>query len=160
MAFCFMLSVNLRAQNLRYSECDGCDNSLDNEFTGSMEIPENGWDYQVAQTLNDNPHRVASDFGRREEGSNWHIGLDFSPQNGNLDLGDILYPIETGSINNIFVSLNNGNYKSIVVDGNHYFGYGHIFFNGLPNDEGMRCGAFILLRMDEPYSEYYSASIP
>lgn len=82
--------------------------------------------------------------------------MDFSPAGGNNDLGDILFPIETGNINQVFVSDNNPNYKAMVIEGNHYFAYGHIFFDGIPDDNGMQCGAFILKRMDFPNDIFYT----
>lgn len=156
LAFGLLLSLSLFAQNLQYSECGNCADNLDNEYTGNMDIPENGWGYQANQTLNDNPDRVVSDFGRREEGTSWHIGLDFSPQGANNDLGDILYPIETGTINQIRVSENDGNYKYIQVDGAHHFAYGHIFFDGVPGSNGMRCGSFILKALDGTRHDNYA----
>lgn len=155
--FILLLTQDLYSQQLRYSICTNCDDELGNQFNGNMIVPQEGFTYGNIETLNNNPQIVVSDFGRREENSRWHIGIDINRINDNDDLGDILYPIETGTINMVFVSQNENSYKTIVVDGNRYFGYGHIFFDGLPdNSNGMRCGSFILKKMDYPHSLFYA----
>ena len=58
--------------------------------------------------------------------------------------------------NQIFVTQGVSKYKVIVIEGEHYFGYGHIFFDGEPATNGMRSGDFIFKKMDYPYDWEYS----
>lgn len=67
--FLLLIPQILYSQNLNYSVCTNCDNNLGNEYNGNMVVPESGFTYGNIQSLNDNPNRVVSDFGRREADS-------------------------------------------------------------------------------------------
>jgi|GEM_PF-2805235 len=83
----FALEVN--AQELRFQSCTNCPNNLNNHYAGSMSVPEKGFQYaNTIQTMTSSD--VASDFGRRNSNSRWHMGVDVSPQAGNTDVGDNL----------------------------------------------------------------------
>ena len=145
LLFPLLLTASLKgnAQQLRFQSCTNCPNNLGNEYTGSMSVPEEGFQYaNTIQTMTSSD--VASDFGRRNSNSRWHMGVDISPQAGNTDIGDRIYPIETGTI----VKIIGTSYKVLVIRGEHRYGYGHIFFDGTPNaTTGMRSGDFILKKM-------------
>lgn len=134
----------LRYQDLHYQRCDNCDNNMN---SGSMPVPNNGFTYSTIYNFSSNPTHAVSDFGPRTQGSRYHIGIDISPQVENYDNGDAIFPIETGEIK--FLHISSG-YKYIAISGVHHYGFGHIFFWGVPNvNTGMRSGDFILKKCDD-----------
>ena len=121
-----------------------CDSDIDfitNDYSQSMNPPNDGFIYDIANVRVMQTSDIASDFGRRGgNNSKWHQGVDISSQNasddvnsadGNDDAGDHILPIEIGTVTGIYnFTVDNGNhYKVMVVQGEHIFGYGHIFFD-------------------------------
>lgn len=144
-----MMEIPVVSQNLlRYEQCTNCPSS-----TGSMNVPTNGFVYS-GSILQLTPPHIASDFGRRGSNSLWHLGVDVSSQGADDDVGDRIYPIETGTIIRV---KGDGTYKVLVIEGVNRFGYGHIFFNETPDPSlGSRSGDFILKRMNEPQNNFYA----
>ncbi len=139
-------------QELKYKECTNCDNTT---TSGSMPVPTNGFTYSSEiECFLEHPEHIKSDFGPRTEGTRYHLGIDISPQYQNNDIGDAIFPIEPGTVKKIYVSKK---YKYIVFSGTHYYGFGHIFFWGWPDEStGMRSGDFILKKMDGVNSDNYA----
>jgi PKD repeat protein len=144
----WVLPFTLMAQlQLRYQRCTNC------TFTNSppTNIPNGGFTYSsTIETMGS--QQVQSDYGRRSSNSRWHMGIDYSAASGDEDAGDAILPIETGTI----VRLKGTGYKSITVRGGHRFGYGHLFFDGIPGAGGMRSGNFILKEMNPPHTGFYA----
>lgn len=138
------------AQNvprLRFNTCVNCPTT--HNHTGALYIYSN-------QITNMQSLHVVSDFGRRESvpNSKWHLGIDVSTQAGDTDLGDGILPIEAGRIVRL---KGTGDYKVLVIQGQNIFGYGHLFFSGpVSQQNGMRCGNFVLKAMNSPNQSKYA----
>ncbi len=113
---------------IRYSPCINCtQNIADDEL------------YEYGAISNAQIRHVVSDYGRRECCKNkWHKGIDVSPGGGDADLGYKLYPIEDGTIRKI----RGGNFKYVIIEGAHIYGYGHIF-KATADDATSRLGNFV-----------------
>ena len=76
---------------------------------------------------------VTSDYGRREQGSKFHDGVDFANSNNNPTPGNLdIIAINSGNIQDIYLT----GYKVIVIRGNDGvdYGYGHIFNDADPTE--------------------------
>ncbi len=79
---------------------------------------------------------VTSDYGPRDLGSpshsryDWHGGVDYSAQVLDDDIGDGIIAIVGGTIHTLRIG--NRGYKYIFIDGDHDFGYGHMFTSDDP----------------------------
>jgi len=147
---------------LRFERCQECSNTLGNNHNTSMTIPQGGFNYNAPQDMES--RNVASDFGRRGAPvSRWHMGVDINSQDetegGNADAGDHILPIETGTVTAIKNLGATDGLKFIVIEGNHIFGYGHLFFDtnnaNFPTG-GQKCGDMILKKMDAPNNQRYA----
>lgn len=147
---------------LRFERCQECSNTLGNNHNTSMTIPQGGFNYNAPQDMES--RNVASDFGRRGAPvSRWHMGVDINSQDetegGNADAGDHILPIETGTVTAIKNLGATDGLKFIVIEGNHIFGYGHLFFDtnnaNFPTG-GQKCGDMILKKMDGDLSDEYA----
>jgi PKD repeat protein len=152
---------NVTAQNLyiHYKTCTSCQDGIQNGWSQSMNAPANGFSYANTIDTMKSKH-ITSDFGRRGGNSRWHMGVDYSIVSGNNDIGDAIYPIDTGAVTYI---KGKERYKIICfqnLNGSQQFGYGHIFSRKriIANDTttAIRNGNFILTRMDGDYVEYFS----
>ncbi|HRI29599.1 MAG TPA: hypothetical protein PK239_18750, partial [Chitinophagales bacterium] len=143
---------HLGAQPLRFSTCTDCSNAITNNYNQSMTGTEYGAIFPMTAG------HVTSDYGRRGSNSRWHMGVDFSTQGGNDDAGDHIYPIETGTITAILNLGFTNHYKVVVIEGEHIFGYGHLFFDeeGDFPSEGVQWGNILMKKLNPPDQNSYA----
>lgn len=94
---------------------------------------------------------VTSDFGRRNcVQTEWHKGVDFSPEPGNTDAGYELLAIEGGIIKWIYQGPSLYKFIAINNSNGNKFGYAHIFEN-VPNaTNGQTLANFTFKAMKPP----------
>ncbi|MEM7296973.1 MAG: PKD domain-containing protein, partial [Bacteroidota bacterium] len=82
----------------------------------------------------------------------WHKGVDLSPEGGDADIGDHLLAIEAGDVHFI---RGDTDYKHMTISSTNNYNYAHIFRNGV-NVNSMRTGDLILKKMNNPYHNHYA----
>ena len=139
LLLCLLLHLSAFAQlTVSYEACTNCNPDDDDNVT---------YQYGAAQQFQTN--HISSDFGRRNAGSDWHGGVDYTVLQGNADRGYHLLAIEGGDI--VALRAGQGNYKYIVVEGGSNFGYAHIFRGDTGIDDyPMRSGDLVLWRGADP----------
>ncbi|MEZ4686181.1 MAG: hypothetical protein R3B47_08965 [Bacteroidia bacterium] len=140
---------------LRIAVCQDCPDDH-TAATGTMPLSQsrNGIAYNYAAPDNFPIERVAEDFGQRTLINKcWHTGLDINTGFENYDMGDAIYPLDTGEIK--FIKWT-PDYKAICIRSNDgtIYAYGHLFYDGSVSTSGMQCGNFLMKEVASPSNEH------
>lgn len=114
--------------NVQYRECVTCNEE------GQSSTAE--YEYGIASDYQS--RLVADDYGPRQINSDlydWHGGIDFNSAIGDGDRGDLILAIEPGQIPGALAP----GYKRLFVNGDHNFGYGHLFWGQQSNTQSGGC---------------------
>ncbi|MFK7969184.1 MAG: PKD domain-containing protein [Bacteroidia bacterium] len=146
--------TNSAHAQLRLSRCTNCpDNQTYGVHTG-MSVPPDSSAFSYGDPITFPVERTAEDFGQRTFSTRcWHTGIDLNTGGGNTDLGDAIFPLDTGRV--LFVK-GGGDYKVVCLEKSNgdVYALGHLFYNGGLGTNGMRCGNFILKALENNTNNY------
>lgn len=151
----FITALSAQDLNVRYRECEGCCDVSQCNDGGDATL------YTYQGVNNFTAQQVTSDFAPRprDNAYDWHGGIDLSSGAADDDKGDLIMPIETGTMVRLGPD-SHGFFKYLVIqgDGGHYFGYGHLFTSsaliGIGPNDYQRNGNVVLKRRSDITTQF------